>query len=219
MGQRTTTIILTESVKGRKNVKVYHDQWGIGRKSYLDLITISNAVYNLDYNADICKEIFIPKNTSNAFQIYELEYYKNGKCKKFFDTECNKNLKASDAPSWDDWFNSFKIGDFIKHNCDNNNGGMVVYIKETKTEDSFRTNQNITAKWLLGTEDHTRTYEINGEVITDNPENKIYGEAYSMFLTAHEYANLEINRRFADSPFMDVFDSFCKYFEIETEKK
>lgn len=219
MGQRTSVIIVTENKNGRRNVKVYHDQWGIGRKSFLDLMTIANAVYNLDYDADICEQAFIPKNVSRAFQIYELEYDGDGACYQFRDSENQgEALNAAEAPEWKDWFESKGVGEFIRHWCDNNNGGMVVYIKETKDESGWRGECHIEAKWLLGTEDEFGEYErFNGEKEFCNVENECFGEAYSMFLTANEYAGLDINRSYADEEFMNVVTGFCKYFEIKID--
>lgn len=216
MGQRTNVIIVTENINGRRNVKVYHDQWGIGRKSYLDLMTISNAVYNLDYDGDICSEIFLPKNVTRAVQIYELEYDGDGCCYQFNDKEDDRLIR-DDAPGWIDWFYPEKIGEFIKDYCDNNNGGMVVYIKEWKEEGAYRPDQKIEVKWLLGTEDETREYEYKGKKEISNPENFRMGKAFERWLTAEEYAGLLVNCTYADRDFMAMFKKFCNYFEIKID--
>ena len=216
MGQRTNIILVSESVKGRRNVKVYHDQWGIGRKSFLDLMTVGTALYNKNWDEDICDATRIPKGMSNAFQTYELEYDADGACYEFKDTEGEgRVLDRNDAPAWEDWFKPEKIGEFIKYNCDNNNGGMVVFVKETKMENSYLTEWSVEAKWLLGYEDEFGEYEYNGKKEVCNPENIKLGAAYSRWLTADLYAGLLINCKYADKPFMDAVKKFCNYFEIE----
>ena len=49
MGQRVNIILAVENKENKKKVYVYHDQWGIGRKSLLNLISIHHAFYNKAY--------------------------------------------------------------------------------------------------------------------------------------------------------------------------
>ena len=89
---------------------------------------------------------------------------------------------------------------------DNNNGGMVVYIKENEkgyVPSYFKVG------FLLGEED--TECEWDGKVFNDGNDKK----AFSRWLTPQMYGRMNGGSNYSDSDFVKMFSSFCRYFGIE----
>lgn len=205
MGQRVNIILAVEDKENKKKVYVYHDQWGIGRKSLLNLMSIHHAFYNKPYGESITETVNLDPSRSGVYLEYEFNYDKNNKQ--------DKNDKVE--YKFEDFLIPDKAGDFIDKYCDNNNGAMVVHIKET---DNGTWNPDVSFKvgFLLGHEDEYHTYDYKGEVEVYNKENEKYGKAFSKWLSLEDWCNLDINSTYADNDFKSIIETYMKYFEFDT---
>ena len=205
MGQRVNIILAVEDKKGDKKVTVYHDQWGIGRKSLLNLLSIHHSLYNKGYDKSITEEVSLDPKRSGVYLEYELHYNKKGEQSK--KDEVKYPYENFLSPEW--------IGNFIDSHCDNNNGAMVVHIKET---DNGTWNSDVSFKvgFLLGHEDEYHTYDYKGEVEVCNKENEKYGKAFSKWISLEDWCNLDINVTYADKDFKSIIEAYMKYFEFDT---
>lgn len=87
---------------------------------------------------------------------------------------------------------------------------MVVHIKETDNG-TWIPDISFKVGFLLGHEDEYYVYD-NEEGY--NRENEKYGEAFSKWLSLSEWCGLEINAAYTRDGFMEIIDSYMKYFEI-----
>lgn len=193
MGQRTQIIVIKENNKGEVRKTVWHHQWGFGRIMYLALMSL----YIGDYNKDTWAKGYDFFNTSFPL-IPKLINITNGIPKDILE-QINVNDLAS-------------IRQVIDY-CDNNNGAMVVYIKENPT--NYMTSQ-FKVGFLMGLED---------EYYTSTYDNKTYNERnigekpFSRWLTPVEYGRINGGNEYSDENFIEMVYKFCEYFEIETLKE
>ena len=194
MGQRTQIIVIKENNKGEVRKTVWHHQWGFGRIMYLALMSL----YIGDYNKDTWADGYDFFNTSFPL-IPKLINVTDGVPKDILE-QANVNDLAS-------------IRQVIDY-CDNNNGAMVVYIKENPTE-NYLTSQ-FKVGFLMGLEDeyYTSTYDNK----TYNKRN-IGEKAFSRWLTPVEYGRINGGNKYSDEDFIEMVYKFCEYFEIETLKE
>lgn len=194
MGQRTQIIVIKENNKGEVRKTVWHHQWGFGRIMYLALMSL----YISDYNKDTWAEGYDFFNTSFPL-IPKLINVTDGVPKDILE-QANVNDLAS-------------IHQVIDY-CDNNNGAMVVYIKENPTE-NYLTSQ-FKVGFLMGLEDeyYTSTYDNK----TYNKRN-IGEKPFSRWLTPVEYGRINGGNKYSDEDFIEMVYKFCEYFDIETIKE
>lgn len=194
MGQRTQIIVIKENNKGEVRKTVWHHQWGFGRIMYLALMSL----YIGDYNKDTWAEGYDFFNTSFPL-IPKLINVTDGVPKDILE-QANVNDLAS-------------IRQVIDY-CDNNNGAMVVYIKENPTE-NYLTSQ-FKVGFLMGLEDeyYTSTYDNK----TYNKRN-IGEKPFSRWLTPVEYGRINGGNKYSDEDFIEMVYKFCEYFEIDTIKE
>lgn len=194
MGQRTQIIVIKENNKGEVRKTVWHHQWGFGRIMYLALMSL----YISDYNKDTWAEGYDFFNTSFPL-IPKLINVTDGVPKDILE-QANVNDLAS-------------IRQVIDY-CDNNNGAMVVYIKENPTE-NYLTSQ-FKVGFLMGLEDeyYTSTYDNK----TYNKRN-IGEKPFSRWLTPVEYGRINGGNKYSDEDFIEMVYKFCEYFEIDTIKE
>lgn len=194
MGQRTQIIVIKENNKGEVRKTVWHHQWGFGRIMYLALMSL----YIGDYNKDTWAEGYDFFNTSFPL-IPKLINVTDGVPKDILE-QANVNDLAS-------------IRQVIDY-CDNNNGAMVVYIKENPTE-NYLTSQ-FKVGFLMGLED---------EYYTSTSDNKTYNKRnigekpFSRWLTPVEYGRINGGNKYSDEDFIEMVYKFCEYFKIETLKE
>ena len=194
MGQRTQIIVIKENNKGEVRKTVWHHQWGFGRIMYLALMSL----YIGDYNKDTWAEGYDFFNTS--FPLIPKLINVTDEVPKDILEQANVNDLAS-------------IRQVIDY-CDNNNGAMVVYIKENPTE-NYLTSQ-FKVGFLMGLEDeyYTSTYDNK----TYNKRN-IGEKPFSRWLTPVEYGRINGGNKYSDENFTEMIYKFCEYFEIETLKE
>ena len=194
MGQRTQIIVIKENNKGEVRKTVWHHQWGFGRIMYLALMSL----YIGDYNKDTWAEGYDFFNTS--FPLIPKLINVTDEIPKDILEQANVNDLAS-------------IRQVIDY-CDNNNGAMVVYIKENPTE-NYLTSQ-FKVGFLMGLEDeyYTSTYDNK----TYNKRN-IGEKPFSRWLTPVEYGRINGGNKYSDEDFIEMVYKFCEYFEIETLKE
>ena len=194
MGQRTQIIVIKENNKGEVRKTVWHHQWGFGRIMYLALMSL----YIGDYNKDTWAEGYDFFNTS--FPLIPKLINVTDEVPKDILEQANVNDLAS-------------IRQVIDY-CDNNNGAMVVYIKENPTE-NYLTSQ-FKVGFLMGLEDeyYTSTYDNK----TYNKRN-IGEKPFSRWLTPVEYGRINGGNKYSDENFIEMVYKFCEYFEIDTIKE
>lgn len=194
MGQRTQIIVIKENNKGEVRKTVWHHQWGFGRIMYLALMSL----YIGDYNKDTWAEGYDFFNTS--FPLIPKLINVTDEVPKDILEQANVNDLAS-------------IRQVIDY-CDNNNGAMVVYIKENHTE-NYLTSQ-FKVGFLMGFEDEycTSTYDNK----TYNKRN-IGEKPFSRWLTPVEYGRINGGNKYSDDNFIEMVYKFCEYFKIETLKE
>ena len=194
MGQRTQIIVIKENNKGEVRKTVWHHQWGFGRIMYLALMSL----YIGDYNKDTWADGYDFFNTS--FPLIPKLTNVTDEVPKDILEQANVNDLAS-------------IRQVIDY-CDNNNGAMVVYIKENPTE-NYLTSQ-FKVGFLMGLEDeyYTSTYDNK----TYNKRN-IGEKPFSRWLTPVEYGRINGGNKYSDENFIEMVYKFCEYFKIETLKE
>ena len=194
MGQRTQIIVIKENNKGEVRKTVWHHQWGFGRIMYLALMSL----YIGDYNKDTWAEGYDFFNTS--FPLIPKLINVTDEVPKDILEQANVNDLAS-------------IRQVIDY-CDNNNGAMVVYIKENPTEKYLSSQFKV--GFLMGLDDeyYTSTYDKK----TYNKRN-IGEKPFSRWLTPLEYGRINGGNKYSDEDFIEMVYKFCEYFEIETLKE
>ena len=193
MGQRTQIIVIKENNKGEVRKTVWHHQWGFGRIMYLALMSL----YIGDYNKDTWADGYDFFNTS--FPLIPKLINVTDDVPKDILEQANVNDLAS-------------IRQVIDY-CDNNNGAMVVYIKENPT--NYMTSQ-FKVGFLMGLEDEYYTSTYDNETYN---ERNIGEKAFSRWLTPVEYGRINGGNEYSDEDFIEMVYKFCEYFEIETLKE
>lgn len=198
MGQRTNIILVSKDTKGNGNVKVYHNQWGIGRRMPLALMSLFNGLYNnLSkvsyewYHTNLKDIMHLNEKDCDISLEYEFNYDSDGNLLPQGVTEMPCEM------AFDDWKDNQLVGSFIDLRCDNNNGAMVVFCL---MDDNGEPNPDVDLKigFLLGHEDEDEA-----------------GKAYEKWLSPEEYMSLKINSGYSDEGFQYMFRMFLEYFEIE----
>ena len=176
MGQRVQVLVIKETKNGARRVSFHHHQWGFGRVMYLAAMDMLMQMYNRPYNSNFFME---PAKFPTSPRISDETQYVP-----------RSVLEAVDPDNFLSMAEVFTYGD-------NNNGGMVIYIKQEtdydKNDDIFRVG------FLLGEEDCNA-----GE------------EEFSRWLSPEEYAKRNGGSEYSDNDFVKMFKDFCDYFGITT---
>ena len=186
MGQRTQVLVIKENNKGKKKAHLFHNQWGFGRVMYLGLMDLLMQ--------DYCKDTFA--------EGYDFLDCKFGTTNKFYDIS-DELPEGVEADGID--VDNFTLIRNIFEGCDNNNGGMVVYIKE---DEPNYDQSHFKIGFLLGHEDEECEYD--GEIY-----NQGNGKAFERWLSPREYAGYNGGSDYSDREFIDLFERFREYFNIE----
>ena len=186
MGQRTQVLVIKENTNGVKKATFFHHQWGFGRVMYLGLMDLLIQECAKDPSA----------------KDYDFHECKFGTSQKFYNMNeyvPNDVLSKADINDLDSIRSVFAYGD-------NDNGGMVVYIKEDKNKCHL---SHFKVGFLLGSED------IEMEWFTKN-EYKVNDKApFERWLTPEEYGEMNGGRVYSDPEFVKIFTDFCEYFGVE----
>lgn len=195
MGQRTQIVLaIDDRANNKKIVKVWHRQFGNGRQMYLDLMNIANQFYHVGHSFDNAAErIGLTAEADGCSLVKYMDLH-------FAADIFNEILTPAGAD------------DIIFSGQDNNNGGLVIHIVIEPWSKHHQS--KIEYGFLLGYEDEYHISRYDDGTIW-NPENAKYGKAFSRWLSAEEYAGLEINKDYANKEFLDMFLAFTKYFDIE----
>lgn len=188
MGQRTQVLVIKENNKKERKVTFLHNQWGYGRKMYMALMDM----FFQDYHKDTFKRgysFLSPAEVATSSSFCDCT-----------DEVPTKVLENVDPNNFASIVHVFDYGD-------NNNGGLVIYIKEKKTEYST---SNFKIGFLLGLEDTYRKYE-NGEEINVGHDEK----PFLRWLTPEEYGKMNGGSNYSDEKFVRIFMRFCRYFGIK----
>ena len=186
MGQRTQVLIIKENNKGKRKCSFFHHQWGIGRVMYFGLMDL--------FMQDYCKDTF-----DKGYDYLSRPSFATSK--RFYDLTDEVPAKVLEQVNPDNFATIAHVFDW----GDNNNGGLVVYMRENKI--AYHTS-DIKIGFLIGPED---THSIwNGEEYHVGNDD----DAFVRWLTPSEYGALDINSDYADAEFVRIFNDFCNYFEI-----
>lgn len=169
MGQRTQIILVKENLKRSREIRIFRHNLGYGKMTYMTLIELCIQHYNNNDNF-------------NNFEKFRL-------IKGFHETSINFDNDEIDI-------NNPKYFKYILERYDNNNGGLVIYLKQKK--DVF-INYDCYIGFLLGSGD----YEYGDETL----KNK--------YLNPFEYGRLNIYNYQIEAEFLEMFDKFCKCFNIK----
>ncbi len=220
MGQRTAIIIVAKDKDNKVVVRTYHDQWGIGRKMPLALMSLYNRLYNRPYGKTVTETAYIDPSQHNISLEFEFNYPTGKELGKAFhhdiylkngelvdDVETATRANHHNFIYWDyipkkvaDWENPKKVQEFINGCHDNNNGALVVFLTPDPEVDWHT--PSVKVGWLRGEEDRGR--------LTDKGMNQ--------WMTTEEYLSLGVNKSFADSRFRKMFRSYLDFFSIEEVK-
>ena len=125
MGQRTNLLFQIEGRTGARLNRVYHFQWGYRKKLPMAFLHLLSSRYFRPDEMDIFT--FFP-------QVLKLD-----------------GLKLINSRDWSKYdFNKLEDCQEALGHCDNNNGAMVVIVKEHKNEYTY---PNFNVGFLLGPED------------------------------------------------------------------
>ena len=188
MGQRTQVLVIKENNKKERKVTFLHHQWGFGRMMYMALMDM----FFQDYHKDTFKRgysFLAPAAVATSSSFYDCT-----------DEVPTKVLKDVDPNNFASIARVFDYGD-------NNNGGLVIYIKEKKKE--YDTS-NFKIGFLLGWEDTYRKYE-DGEEINVGHDKK----PFLRWLTPEEYGKMNGGSDYSDEKFVRIFMRFCRYFGVK----
>lgn len=186
MGQRTAFLIKRTYWNGKVNVRLVHHQWGIGRvmhhnfiKAFLAMITDRNYSKTLkDFMTIIDDEYSL---------YFERNFRKNSKC--IPDVFDKKTIKR--------YFNK----------TDNNNGGMIIDIKEKQSDkEPYRAYiEDVKISFVVGWEECEYDYNTD-KWIGDEPFSKLY--------TGEEYVKISCDGEYAYPEFVSMWNGFIQNFEI-----
>ena len=193
MGQRTIFITVAENKNGEKKVNAYYSQWGIGR--IMPMAAMSCIINNerRGYDVNVSDGLVFDAKIQGYVPVFSQTYGDGGTAvKKFYDPK--------------------KLGEFAD-NYDNNNGAVVLYAKQDKS-DTYGTNTEYEIGFLLGSEDEFGVW--NGEPYNENSRG--LGDAFSRWLTLEEWAGIGCNKRYTDKKFLRWFRGFLDEFGVKVKE-
>lgn len=166
MGQRTQVLLQVIDKDNKQKNRVYHFQWGFGRVMPLHLIDLFITDYFTDTKDEKYSIFNNHKLKENALDITK---------------RLPKKLLASiDIDNMEQINNVFDY-------CDNNNGAMVIQVREKHDDDN-----QFTIGFLLTTN-------------------------FSTYVSPKEYMEKNGGSQYSDSGFAELFESFIKYFKIDVK--
>lgn len=170
MGQRTNILLSIENKDGARLNKVYHLQWGYGKIMPVILLNILSGQY---IGVGKEKQDFFISVVPQTDEVYELQ---------------------RDYSSFD--FTQLEDCQKVLHHCDNNNGALVLCIKEL--EALFRL-QDVKYGFLLG------------------PEELPHNEApFSRWVTLEEFLTRQPRYEEIDIFFARIFNQMMQFFNAKS---
>lgn len=188
MGQRVQVLVIKENKKGERKATFFHHQWGIGRAMYFGLLDL----FMQDYYKDTFRKGYDYLSPARF-----------GTSEKYSDITADVPRKVLEDIDPDQFATIAHVFDW----GDNNNGGMVVYMKEDKEYEYYTSDFKV--GFLLGPEDAHRIYDNGEEYNIGNDD-----ESFARWLTPEEYGKMNGGSDYSDEEFVKIFNDFCRYFEI-----
>lgn len=181
MGQRTAILIKRVDRNGKVDIRLIHDQWGFGKvmPAYF-LKELMDCYYGYDKYND--------KKTIRSY--FKFNTKKNNLYKK-----SSKNIDVFDIKNIKEWFDI----------TDNNNGGMIVEIIESKNSRYYVEIESIKISFVLGDEE-CYNYIDNERIETEKP--------FSRLVSANEYMEKTGGDTYCPIEFRNAFDNILKTFKI-----
>ena len=188
MGQRTAFLIKRTYWDGKVNIRLVHHQWGIGRvmhnhfiKAFLEMIT------DRSYPAKTLKDFM--KIIDDEHSLYKEQNFRKDS-KRIPDIFDKKIIKRY----------------FSK--TDNNNGGMIIDIKEKQSDKepySLKI-EDLKIGFVVGDEECNYNYDL-AKYIGDKPFERLY--------TGEEYVRISCDGEYAYPEFINMWNGFINQYGIE----
>lgn len=188
MGQRTAFLIKRTYWNGKVNIRLVHHQWGIGRvmhnhfiKAFFEMIT------NNYYPAKTLKDFMTIIDDEHS--LYKEQNFRKGS-KRIPDIFDKKVIKRY----------------FSK--TDNNNGGMIIDIKEKQSdkEPYLLKIEDLKIGFVAGDEECNYDYDLE-KYIGEKPFEKLY--------TGEEYVKISCGGEYAYPEFINMWNGFIRQYGIE----
>ena len=188
MGQRTAFLVKRTYWNGKVNIRLVHHQWGIGRvmhnhfiKAFLEMIT------NNYYPAKTLKDFMTIIDDEDS--LYE-----------------EKNFRK-DSKRIPDIFDKKVIKRYFSK-TDNNNGGMIINIKEQQSdkEPCSLKIEDLKISFIVGDEECNYDYDLD-KYIGDKPFERLY--------TGEEYVRISCNGEYAYPEFSSMWNGFINQYGIK----
>ena len=180
MGQRTAFLIKRTYWNGKVNVRLVHHQWGIGRVMHNHFIRdFMEMITDRSYPAKTLKDFM--KIIDDEHSIYKEQNFRKGS-KRIPDVFDKKVVKRY----------------FSK--TDNNNGGMIIDIREKQADKE---------PYSLKIEDLKISFVVGDEECNydDKPFERLY--------TGEEYVRISCDGEYAYPEFINMWNGFIRQYEIE----
>ena len=188
MGQRTAFLIKRTYWNGKVNVRLVHHQWGIGRVMHNHFIR--------DFMEMITDRSYPAKTLKDFMTIIEDEY-------SLYD---EKNFRKNSKRIPDVFDKKVIKRYFLK--TDNNNGGMIIDIREKQADKepySLKI-EDLKIGFVVGDEECNYDYDLD-KYIGDKPFERLY--------TGEEYVRISCDGEYAYSEFISMWNGFIRQYEIE----
>lgn len=188
MGQRTAFLIKRTYWNGDANVRLVHHQWGIGR--------VMHNLFIRDFFEMITYRGFQDKTLKDFMKIFDDEH----------SLYVERTFKKSNRYQ-PDVFHKNTIKRYFDK-TDNNNGGMIIEIKEkpSDTQSWALDIEEIKIGFVVGDEECKYDYDKD-EYIGEKPFEKLY--------TGEEYVKISCNGEYAYPEFLQMWNGFIKQYKIQ----
>lgn len=188
MGQRTAFLIKRTYWDGSVNIRLVHHQWGIGRVMHNHFIR--------DFMAMVTYRSFEEKTLKDFMKIIDDKY----------SLYLEKNFRKG-STGIPDVFDKKVIKRYF-NKTDNNNGGMIIDIKEKPSDKKPYSLdiEDLKISFIVGDEECDYDYKAD-KYIGDKPFEKLY--------TGEEYVKISCDGEYAYPEFLEMWNGFIKQYEIE----
>ena len=188
MGQRTAFLIKRTYWNGKVNIRLVHHQWRIGRVMHNHFIR--------DFMEMVTNRTYPPKTLKDFMKIIDDEN------SLYIERNFRKN-----SLSIPDVFSTKTIKHYF-NKTDNNNGGMIIDIKEKQSDkEPYGLDiEHIKISFIVGYEECEYDYDLH-KYIGEKPFEKLY--------TGEEYVKISCEGQYAYPEFIQMWNGFIKQYEIE----
>lgn len=188
MGQRTAFLIKRTYWNGKVNIRLVHHQWGIGRVMHNNFIrAFMEMITDRSYGIKTLKDFMTIIDCENSLYL-EQNFQKESK--RIPDVFDKKVIKR--------YFNK----------TDNNNGGMIIDIREKQSDNKpYSTDiEDLKISFVVGYEECDYDYNTD-KWVNDEPFEKLY--------TGEEYVKISCGGQYAYPEFLQMWRGFIEQYGIE----